>query len=711
MCAILNLKSALMAIVLAGALPSFGQGQLALPGCEANPEVQRTLTEELDSGKLDKMKFVERITFERKVLADLITKYPREFETYRSLVLTRWENPDAFPVLQERLAKFAQDNPDDPLALTVGGMALANKNTPESIRLLEAAKAKAANFPWPYQELAQVYFSGKRANTETLVANVNTFFALCPGSSDFNAQWLLNKDTAMQPKVAAAMRARLEKETDPKRLKDYETLWGLEFRARPPAEHDALRKQVASDLKHLESLNPKGDAAWLAFLIKGYKQSGTPQETVISMEDRLLSEYPKSNEAFEIVSKRWQNAHKEPEDPADTAAWRKYDQEHRAAIQAWIKDYPDNTYIQRYMWFYTVFDDDSLSEKDGSAALDHFVSAITDYQAPEFWNFLIAAEFLTTHKWQPARAMELATQARILLARNNERSRQDDNVSAEDAKDNAEGEIRRTQRVNGVLLQAARQAGQPDAVKAIRGEIESSPPEAKKLQSDYWRNRGLLAEIENRKQDALTYYQMALQTRVDIPKWDQGKLRDDLRDDARALWKQLGGSEAAWSVWENAPGSSGAALTEGRWEVAKKQMPSFELSDLSGKTWRLKELNGKVLFINVWATWCGPCNAELPRVEKFYEQVKGRSDIQVLTFDVDDNPGMVAPYLKEKGYTFPVLPAYSTLVSLLDGVAIPQNWIVDSKGTWRWTQLGYGGGSDADFAQEMLAKLDSVKSQ
>jgi thiol-disulfide isomerase/thioredoxin len=145
-------------------------------------------------------------------------------------------------------------------------------------------------------------------------------------------------------------------------------------------------------------------------------------------------------------------------------------------------------------------------------------------------------------------------------------------------------------------------------------------------------------------------------------------------------------------------------------EKPKKEIAVFELADLSGKTWRLKELGGKTVLINLWATWCGPCNAELPQLQKFYEKVKDRSDIQVLTFNLDEDLGLVAPYLKDKGYTFPVLPAFSVVVNLLDGFAIPQNWIVDPKGTWRWSQIGYGGGTDADFRQEMLQKLDSPNS-
>jgi hypothetical protein len=65
--------------------------------------------------------------------------------------------------------------------------------------------------------------------------------------------------------------------------------------------------------------------------------------------------------------------------------------------------------------------------------------------------------------------------------------------------------------------------------------------------------------------------------------------------------------------------------------------------------------------------------------------------------------------LKDKGYTFPVVPAFSTVVSLLDGFAIPQNWVVDPQGNWRWKQVGDATESDADFEKDILARVESAK--
>jgi thiol-disulfide isomerase/thioredoxin len=687
------------------------QTSRVLPGCETPPAIQKILDEQLGRKRLDPMKFAERIAFERQMLEDLIAKYPREVLPYQTLVnRMRNEDPDSYPALRDRLLKMARENPDDPLALMLAGWVLRDKNTAESIRLLEAAKAP--NFPWPAKELAGDYFGGKAADQNKVRENIEMFFSICPASTDRYAQWLLSKDPALQPKVAVALRAQLEKETDPKRLEDYATLWGLEFRTHPPAQHDALRAQVARDLARLEKLHPRGDAEWQAFLIDGYKESGASKETLTARQDRLIREFPHASEAEDIVSDRWQKAHKEPDDQNDSVAWTRYKKEWEAAVKAWIGDYPDDAYLQRYLWFYAIADDDTIPEEEGVGALNKFLEAVTDYDSPSsrMWKYVNAGSTLVDRGWQPERALELMEEARKLAEADRLRSLDDDNLSDDQRKDRAEQEAWQRQYFDGVTLRAAKQAGKPEAASQLKASIETAPPADRKFQSGYWLNRARFEALQEHKQDALAYYQLALQTRVEPPKVRRGKLRDDLTDEARALWKSQGGTEAAWPVWSKPVSGGTEQASEGFWEKPTKPLPTFELSDLSGKTWRLKELGGKTVLISVWATWCGPCEAELPHVQKFYEKVKDRSDIQVLTFDIDEDPGQVAPYLKDKGYTFPVLPAYSTVVSLLDGFAIPQNWVVDPQGNWRWKQIGYASESDADFEKDIQARFDSAKS-
>jgi len=703
----------LAAVLLAAAgQVTFAQSPLALPDCEARPEVRHAIEEKLSNKVLENMKFTEQLALKRQVLEELIAKYPRELEPHRQLMqYIRWSDPENYAALSERYVAAAAQHPDDPLALLLAARVLTGKDTPRSIELLEQARSKAPGFAWPYLSLAAIHSTGKLADKSKAAAEIDAFFTACPSSTDSAAQWNLSRagTPQLQARVAAALRVRLAAETEPKRLQEYATLWGLEFRAHPPQEHDAIRKQVAADLKRLESMNPKPDAEWLGFLKDGYKQSGASAETVTAMEDRVIQAFPHSEEAFSIVATRWKKANKEPEDQKDAAAWKKYDAVHYAAVKSSIARFTEYRFLQHINWFYLISDDPDISEKEGLAALDDYVTESTVYQHPGPWDYLNAAEFLVDHKWQPERALEMARQGEKAAAVQNEINR-DDNLSAADEKDRKEQEIFLDHELAGTVLRAAKLAGKPDAAERIKASIETPPPDDVKVVSSYWLNRARLAALESRKADALAFYQQALFTRQRTPEAYHGRLKDDLLDEASAVWKDTGGTEIAWNIWKTPPAGKVQELAEGRWEKPVKAMPAFELADLTGKTWRLKNLEGKSVLINVWATWCGPCQAELPKLQKLYEKVKDRSDLQIVTLDIDQDLGLVAPFVKEKGFTFPVVPAYSFVLSLLDSVAIPQNWILDPKGVWRLSQLGYDA-SDAQWADTMIGKLQSVKTE
>jgi thiol-disulfide isomerase/thioredoxin len=708
----------LLLVFLSGLLPVlYAQSSSRLQGCEANPEVRKVIDRELDPELLDRMTFADRLALERKTLEGLISKYPREFEPYDRLRnLLHQYAPEEYPSLRDRWVAMGKEHPDDPLAVLLASMALNGTDTAESIRLLEAARAKAPEFPWSARDLASFYSDGKLADPAKAKENIDVFFAICPVSSDQIAQWLLSKDPPLGMKVAAAqataLRAELEKETDPKQLKDYSTLWTNEFRTRRPQEYDAERERIAEDLKRMEKINPKGDAAWQALLIGGYKQSGAPREKITAIEDKLVAEYPHSNQAYTIVSDRWDKAHPEPQDQKDTAAWDKHRHEYEEALQGWIREYPDNTYLQRRAWFAAVSDDDTVSEKESVAAVDAFVRAIDTYDGPSWqWAFYpSAAQLLVKRGWQPDRAIDLLKQAKANYERDWARSGKNDNRSDDQMKRGRDWQAEQTQYLNGLMLKAAVQAGKPEIAAELRATVEAPPPEEKKLFERYWTNRARLALLSGNKIDALAYYQMALQTRLEAPKPYEGKVRDDLGDEAHALWRQQGGTETAWVAWSRMSAPYPTVLADGRWEKPKKSIPAFELTDLSGKTWRLKELNGKAVLIDVWATWCGPCQAELPQLQKLYDQVKNRNDIQILTFDYDENPGVVGPFLKEKGYTFPVLPVVNAaeIGEVVNDNGIPQTWVMDRSGASVWRQLGYGTESYDDFAKEMLTRLGAT---
>lgn len=695
--------------LLVFALSSLSGAQSSLPGCEPRAEVRQVLKEKLNPADLEKLKYVERAAREQEVLGDLIARYPRELEPYkRWITFVRSETND-YPALQSRYREQAKQHPDDPLALYLASVVLLGTDTPESIRLIEAAHAKAPDFAWPNLQLAEIYSSGKRVDKKKSAEYLGAFFTACPGSTDRRTQWLLTMvgDNPLQARVAADLRKRLAAQADADELKQYETLWGLEFRTHPANVHPEVRRQVAEDLRRLESLNAKPDAEWMSLLRKGYKQSGASEETIAKLAARILNEFAHSQAAFDITFERWKKDHKEPEDQKDAKAWAPWNQAHKEALKTWIRDFTEVTYLARSSWFYEISNDDTIPEKEGVAAAEQYLKTSLDYDSPASYPYLDTAEYLLDHKWQAKRALELIHKAQPLVAKEVEDSLKNDNRAADKQEDAERSAVYYRQNLEGFMLRAARQTAKPGELQTLRASIEGPPPNAKTRVSDYWMNRARLAVLENRKADGLTYYQLALQTRTTPAAPWHGRLQDNLTDEARALWKDMGGTEVAWNVWSSPPASKPQELAEGRWEKPKRTIPAFELADLQGKTWKLKTLEGKTLLINLWATWCGPCNAELPHFQKLYEKVKDRADFQILTFNIDEDLGLVEPFMKEKGYTFPVLPAYSLVVNLLDGFAIPQNWVVDPRGMWRWTQIGFS--AAPDWADDMIQRLESVK--
>jgi cytochrome c biogenesis protein CcmG, thiol:disulfide interchange protein DsbE len=84
--------------------------------------------------------------------------------------------------------------------------------------------------------------------------------------------------------------------------------------------------------------------------------------------------------------------------------------------------------------------------------------------------------------------------------------------------------------------------------------------------------------------------------------------------------------------------------------------PDFTLKTPAGKSYTLSELRGSAVLVNLWATWCPPCRAEMPAIQRLYEEYKDQG-LVVLAVNAtnQDNPLAVAPFVAEYGLTFPIL--------------------------------------------------------
>ena len=108
--------------------------------------------------------------------------------------------------------------------------------------------------------------------------------------------------------------------------------------------------------------------------------------------------------------------------------------------------------------------------------------------------------------------------------------------------------------------------------------------------------------------------------------------------------------------------------------------PDFTLTDLSGRPHRLSELRGKLVFLNLWATWCPPCRDEMPSMEALFRRFKDR-DFVMLAVSEDDDASAVRPFVAEMALSFPVLLDPKGMLPPRYGVTgYPETFIVDRTG-------------------------------
>ncbi|MFM5925241.1 MAG: TlpA family protein disulfide reductase [Novosphingobium sp.] len=115
------------------------------------------------------------------------------------------------------------------------------------------------------------------------------------------------------------------------------------------------------------------------------------------------------------------------------------------------------------------------------------------------------------------------------------------------------------------------------------------------------------------------------------------------------------------------------------------ELPDFTLTDPSGKELQLKALRGKPLLINLWATWCAPCVAELPALDKLAAAQAGK--LKVLTVNQDSGqPEKAGAFLKQRGVTVlePWLDPKGDLAFHYEAAGLPFTVLYDAQGREVW---------------------------
>lgn len=117
--------------------------------------------------------------------------------------------------------------------------------------------------------------------------------------------------------------------------------------------------------------------------------------------------------------------------------------------------------------------------------------------------------------------------------------------------------------------------------------------------------------------------------------------------------------------------------------------PDFALKTLHNEQIRLSDLRGKPVIVNFWATWCPPCQREMPDLEKFYTDYQSHVEFLSVHLTSQDSREKVAPFMEQYGITFPVvLDAKGKILKLYNIQTIPTTYILDKNGIIRKKVLG-----------------------
>jgi peroxiredoxin len=113
------------------------------------------------------------------------------------------------------------------------------------------------------------------------------------------------------------------------------------------------------------------------------------------------------------------------------------------------------------------------------------------------------------------------------------------------------------------------------------------------------------------------------------------------------------------------------------------QAPDFTLDALDGNTYTLSALKGRPVLVNLWATWCPPCRAEMPAIEKMYQEYQDQGFLVLgVNMTYQDNSSAVSPFVSEYGLSFPILlEETGDTASAYQLRSLPSSYFIDRSGT------------------------------
>jgi thiol-disulfide isomerase/thioredoxin len=544
---------------------------------------------------------------------------------------------------------------------------LVGFDTKEALRVYAEILAKDSDNPWVHYSQLEIYRSPAFRDRAKLRASFDVVTRACPAWVEpYRYLGDLGDDSP-----AARLRTLLDKSTDQRELRLYPTVWAAEFRLKAAGE----KERVNEDLNRL-----RGTEGTQATIAAGAKLIG----------DEPLAKEMTPPHPFDIfeAERAWREAHPYPKsgDPPE----KKQEYAHAAldASAEWIAKAPLRIggYSQRLSALEML---DAPRDEIANAAEEVIrVARADDRAGGATYIANIAREYVTRGillDHVPALIVEVLKTFddpedvfEVDLAPNHERT-------VEARMRNASWHVASLV----TLSQYYEKVGQIGKARSVLVPVPSflaglQVPEGTRDENlghnilswhamayrDYWDRMAKIDERVNRKEEALNDY------REELIHWDY--VRDKLLAEQRRLWKELGRSDEAWQAWVDAiprPAWRQPGPPPAEFGAVHRALPKTALKDLDGNEWPVERF-AKTTIAVVWATWCTPCRSELPHFAKLAERLKDRTDVQVISFDTDDNPETAKQFMQENGYRFPALAAKNFAEELMPYFSIPRTWII-----------------------------------
>ncbi len=638
------------------------------PVCEASPEVRAAI------------EVADRAPNRAKAFEALLAKYPDDVFVHQSY--SYWASESDYARVRADYQARHDREPHEPrwTYLLAKLVSFADR---------KAAIESMANLDYPPAQLFVAQRADRVGDSATARRAIAAYRAACPDSIAGLTTELALVDKARRAAAAASLRLTLAGRSDADVAIGYRALWAAEFKTTPLAQHPALRRRVAADLTRLRGIVAAPDAAQRRVFHEGYEMTS----------DAAGKAWVKQREGAEgsdffTLFTAWSEQNREPPATAPRQEREAYRARLFAASTDWVKRFPDDGYA----WSQRLA---SAPAELPEAELRAIAGRVLGGNDGSLQVAAVYAE----------RGIDLDQVPRLVERALAERDRSHASMRAQPERFRgvvdvmAMAEEMSRWSAHDTLSLVYRRLGDVAKLREVQERLVAKPPSAaieaserKEYEATVLAVRARLAWAEQRKGDALALFLRA-----------EALAPERAEEELPVLWKELGGTSEGWSVLRGSSATKTAngkeALPAGVFAAKSLPLPSLKLLDVRGRTWRSADWKGKTVLLVTWATWCEPCKAELPHLERLYQRLRGRKDVIVASLNVDGEVGLVAPFLKEMKYTFPVLLASEWGTELRQG-GIPLSWVADRTFVVRLEKTGYD--AREDWIKGALGAIEAV---